>query len=139
MSQKHEYRKASQSANPPYHIAARESHVCRSSRVGSNVDVETRDRCRLLETEAPASMEAPALLEVAAVTRARPKLEGFAIRLRRRVTTIAAKTIAIAEIASEEVGTVIVRIIGPLILWDAAGRELGQHTVKRFVGEEVPM
>ena len=90
MSQKHEYRKASQSANPPYHIAARESHVCRSSRVGSNVDVETRDRCRLLETEAPASMEAPALLEVAAVARARPKIEGFPIRLRRRVTTIPA-------------------------------------------------
>ena len=139
MSQKHEYRKASQSANPPYHIAARESHVCRSSRAGSNVDVETRDRCRLLETEAPASVEAPALLEVAAVARARPKIEGFAIRLRRRITTIPAMTITIAEIASVELGAVVVGIVGPLILWDAAGRELGQHTVKRFVGEEVPM
>ena len=92
-----------------------------------------------MESEAPASVEAPALLEVAAVTRARPKLEGFAIRLRRRVTTIAAMTITIAEIASVKVGAVVVGVVRPLILWDAAGRELGQHTVKRFVGEGVPV
>ena len=136
MSQKHEYRKASQSANPPYHIAARESHVCRSSRVGSNVDVETRDRCRLLETEAPASMEAPALLEVAAVARARPKIEGFPIRLRRRVTTIAAVTIAIAKIARVEGGAVVIGVVGPLFFWDAAGRELGPQLAQRLVAAD---
>ena len=139
MSQKHEYRKANQNANPPHHIAAQERHVRRSSRAGSNVVVETRDRCRLLDPEAPASVEAPALLEVAAITRARSKLEGFAIRLRRRVTIIAASTVTSTEIPSVKVGTVIVRVVGPLILWDAAGRELGPNLAQRGVGEEISM
>ena len=120
----------------------REGHGRGGSRAIFNPDVDARDRRRLVESEPPASVEAPALLAAAALlagARARPTLEGFAIRLRRRVTTIAAMTITIAEIASVKVGAVVVGVVGPLILWDAPGRELGQHTVKRGLGEEVPM
>ena len=54
-------------------------------------------------------------------------------------SSFAAMTITIPEIASVKVGAVVVGVVGPLILWDAPGRELGQHTVKRGLGEEVPM
>ena len=126
----------------PHHPRSEgDSHGRGASRAVRGPDVDARDRGRFVESEPPASVEASALLAAAALLAgrpARPEIEGFAIRLRRRVTTIAAMTITIAEIASVKVGAVVVGVVGPLILWDAPGRELGQHSVKRGLGEEIP-
>ena len=70
-----------------------ESHGRGASRAVRDPDVDARDRGRFVASETPARVEASALLAAAALLAggpARPEIEGFAIRLRRRVTAIAA-------------------------------------------------
>ena len=139
MSQKHENRRASQNVNPLHHIAARESHVRVGSGAVINGDVDPRHRCQGLEAKTPASMQTPAPQEAAAVGRARSELEGFAVRLRRSIAAAAAITIPSTEIPSAKLRPIVVAIDGPLVFWDAAGRELGPHLAQRCVDEEISM
>ena len=108
-------------------------------RVGSgaviNGDVDPRHRCQGLEAKTPASMQTPATQEAAAVGRARSELEGFAVRLRRNITAATAITVTSTEISSLELKPIAVDIDGPLVLWDAAGRELGPHLAQRDFDE----
>ena len=139
MSQKHENRRANQSVKPLHHITARESHVWVSSGAVINGDVDPRHRCRDLEAKTPASMQTPAPQEAAAVGRARSELEGFAVRLRRSIAAAAASTARSTEIPSVKLRPIVVAIDGPLVFWDAAGRELGPNLAQRGVGEEISM
>ena len=84
-------------------------------------------------------MKTPAPQEAAVVGRARTELEGLAVRLRRSIAAAAAITVTSTEISSLELKPIAVDIDGPLVLWDAAGRELGPHLAQRGVGEEVPV
>ena len=139
VSQKQEYRRANHSGKPLNHSKGRESHVCIGSNAVSNEEVDPRHWCRLLKAKTPASMETLAPQETAAVGRARPKVQGFAVRLRRSIAAAAAITVTSTEISSLELKPIAVDIDGPLVLWDAAGRELGPHLAQRGVGEEVPV
>ena len=103
-----------------------------------NGDVDPRHQYRVLEPKMPASMQTPAPQEAAAVGQVRPKLEGFAVRLRRSITAAAAITVMSAEVPSVELRPIVIVIDRPLVFWDVAGRELGPHLAQRGVGEEVP-
>ena len=68
-------------------------------------------------------MQTLAPQEAAVVGRARTELEGLAVRLRRSIAAAAAITVTSTEISSLELKPIAVDIDGPLVLWDAAGRE----------------
>ena len=78
----------------PHHPRSEgDSHGRGASRAVRDPDVDARDRGRFVESEAPARVETSALLAAATLLAggpARPEIEGFPIRLRRRVTTIPA-------------------------------------------------
>ena len=139
MSQKHENRRASQNVNPLHHITARASHMRVGSGAVINGDVDPQHRCRNLEAKTPACMHPPVLQEAAVVGRARSELEGFAVRLRRSIAAAAASTARSTEIPSVKLRPIVVAIDGPLVFWDAAGRELGPNLAQRGVGEEISM
>ena len=80
-------------------------------------------------------MQTLAPQEAAVVGRARTELEGLAVRLRRSIATAAAITVTSTEIPSVEFRPIVVVIDGPLVLWDAAGRELGPHLAQRDFDE----
>ena len=80
-------------------------------------------------------MQTLAPQEAAVVGRARTELEGLAVRLRRSIAAAAAITVTSTEISSLELKPIAVDIDGPLVLWDAAGRELGPHLAQRDFDE----
>ena len=84
-------------------------------------------------------MQTLAPQEAAVVGRARTELEGLAVRLRRSIAAAAASTARSTEIPSVKLRPIVVAIDGPLVFWDAAGRELGPNLAQRGVGEEISM